>query len=77
MALGPSFSSTLSRRTSATSHSRLASLPGVDAARLGGGDTLHLPLAAQVGLEFGEHAQHVEEGLSRRCRGVDRLLGRP
>jgi hypothetical protein len=35
---------------------------------------LQLQLAAQIGLELGEHAQHVEEALSRRSAGVDGLL---
>ena len=52
---------------------RLAAL--VDAARLGGGDPFELPLAAQIGLEFGEHAEHVEERLAGGSAGVDRLLG--
>jgi hypothetical protein len=33
----------------------------VDTARLGGADPLKLPLAPQIGLEFGEYAEHVEE----------------
>ena len=53
---------------------RLAAL--VDAARLGGADAFELSLAAQIGLEFGEHAEHVEERLAGRGAGVDRLLGR-
>jgi hypothetical protein len=48
----------------------------VDAAHLGGSDTFELPLAAQIGLEFGEYAEHVEEGFAGRGAGVDRLLGR-
>ena len=48
----------------------------VNAARFRGTDPLQLPLAAQIGLEFGEHAEHVEERLARGSAGVDRLLGR-
>ena len=48
----------------------------VDAARLGGADPFKLPLAPQIGLEFGEYAEHVEERLASRGAGVDRLLGR-
>ena len=47
----------------------------VDAALPCRGDPLGLPFAAQVGLELREHAQHVEESLAGRGRGVDRLLG--
>jgi hypothetical protein len=36
-----------------------------------------LPLAPEVGLELGEHAQHVEEALAGSRAGVDRLLGSP
>ena len=39
-------------------------------------DALGLPLAAQVRLELGEDAQHVEEGLAGRRARVDWLLGR-
>ena len=74
IAAGPSFSSWRSRRTSAGIDRRLAAL--VDAARLGGADPFELPLAAQIGLELGEHAEHVEKGLAGRGAGVDRLLGR-
>ena len=38
--------------------------------------SLKLAFFAQVGLELGEHAQHVEEALARRGAGVDRLLSR-
>jgi hypothetical protein len=48
----------------------------VDPSRLRLGDAFELTLAAQVGLELGEHAQHVEEALSGGGAGVDRLLGR-
>jgi hypothetical protein len=48
----------------------------VDAARLRSADPLQLPLAPQIGLKLGEHAEHVEERLARRSAGVDRLLGR-
>lgn len=48
--------------------------PPVDALGLGLGDPFHLPLAAKVGLELGEDAEHVEEGFARRRRGVDRLF---
>src|SRR5262249_30170395 len=40
-------------------------------------DAFELALAAQVRLELGKHAKHVEEALAGGCRGVDRLLGRP
>jgi hypothetical protein len=40
--------------------------PLVDARGLGLRDPLKLALAAQVRLEFGEHAQHVEEALAGR-----------
>jgi hypothetical protein len=36
-----------------------------------------LALAAKVGLELREHAEHVEEALTRRRAGVDGLLNRP
>jgi hypothetical protein len=39
-------------------------------------DPPELAVAAQVRLEFSEHAEHVEEALARRRAGVDRLLGR-
>ncbi len=71
---GPSFSSSFSRRTSAVSI--VGFRPFVHPARLGGGDTLKLALAAQAGLELGEHAEHVEECLASGGRGVHRLLGR-
>ena len=48
----------------------------INAAHLGGGDPFQLPFAAQIGLEFGEHAKHVEKGLAARRRGINRLLGR-
>jgi hypothetical protein len=35
-----------------------------------------LPLAAQIGLEFGEHAEHIEERLAGGGAGVDGLLRR-
>jgi hypothetical protein len=46
------------------------------AARLGGADPFQLPFAAQIGLEFGEHAEHVEERLAGRSAGIHRLLSR-
>lgn len=55
-------------------YTRLASF--VDAPRLRGGDSLGLPLLAQVGLELGKNAKHVEERLAGGGAGVDRLLGR-
>lgn len=36
------------------------------------GDAFHLAFAAQIGFEFGENAQHVEEGFPRRCRWAAR-----
>ena len=39
------------------------------------GDPLGLALAAQVGLELGEDAEHVEERLAGRGRGVHGLFG--
>jgi hypothetical protein len=47
----------------------------VDASGLGLGDPLKLALAAQVRLEFREHAQHVQKALAGGGAGVDRLLG--
>jgi hypothetical protein len=35
-----------------------------------------LALSAQVGLELGEHTQHVQEAFAGRRAGVDRLLRR-
>src|SRR5580692_3225487 len=46
----------------------------VDAAGLGCGNPLKLAFLAQVGLELGEHGEHVEERLARGGAGVDRLL---
>ena len=74
IAAGPSFSSSAQPPDFAGVDRRLAAL--VDAARLRGGDPFELPLAAQIGLEFGEHAEHVEERLAGSSAGVDRLLGR-
>ena len=54
---------------------RLAAL--IDAARLGGIDPFQLALASQIGLELGEHPEHVEECLAGTSAGIDRLLGRP
>src|SRR5260221_14632821 len=34
-----------------------------------------LTFAAKVGLELGEHTEHVEEGLAGRHAGIDRLPG--
>jgi hypothetical protein len=48
----------------------------VDAARLGGGNAFGLAFAPQVGLEFGEDAEHVKKSLTGGGRGVDGLLGR-
>ena len=50
--------------------------PLVDTGGLGLGDPLERPLAPQVRLELGEHAQHVEEALARGRAGVDWLRGR-
>jgi hypothetical protein len=50
--------------------------PFVDTTHFGGADPLELPLAAQIGFEFGEHTEHVEKRLARRGTGVDRLFGR-
>ena len=74
IAAGPSFSSRRSRTNLGSIDRRLAAL--VDTARLGGADPLELSLAAQIGLEFGEHAEHVEERLAGCGAGIDRLLGR-
>jgi hypothetical protein len=41
---------------------------------LGLGDALELALFTQVGLELGEHPQHVQEAFSGRGTGVDWLL---
>src|SRR3954463_15176604 len=51
----------------------LAALVG--ASGLGCRDAFKLPLAPEIGLELGEHTEHVEEGLAGRGAGVDRLLG--
>jgi hypothetical protein len=40
-----------------------------------GSKSASLGLAAQVGLELREHAEHVQEALARGCAGVDGLLG--
>lgn len=53
---------------------RFATMAG--AAHLGGGNPLKLALAPEVGFEFREHAQHVQERLARRAAAVDGLLGR-
>jgi hypothetical protein len=53
---------------------RLATL--IDAARLSGIDPLQLAFTAQIGFEFGEHTQHVEERLARRGAGIDWLFSR-
>lgn len=37
---------------------------------------LKLALTPEVGFEFSEHAQHIQESLARRTSGVDGLLGR-
>ena len=44
-------------------------------AQLCGGDALGLALPAQIGLELGEDAQHIEEGLARRRGRIHRLIG--
>lgn len=36
----------------------------------------HLALATQIGFEFGEDTEHVEEGFACGSAGVDRLFGR-
>jgi hypothetical protein len=43
---------------------------------LGLGDAFQLTLAAQIRLEFGEHAQHVQKALAGSRTGIDRLLRR-
>ena len=48
----------------------------IDASSLSLRDALHLPLLAEVGLEFREHAEHVEETLAGGGAGIDRLLCR-
>jgi len=40
-------------------------------------DPFHLPFSTQIGLEFGKHAEHVQERLPSCARGADRLFGRP
>jgi len=44
--------------------------------RLGCGDSFGLAFLAQVGFEFAEYTQHIEEGLPGSGAGVDRLLSR-
>jgi hypothetical protein len=56
-------------------NSRTRASPLVDAGCLRLGDALKLALAAKVGLELGEHAEHVEEALAGGSAGVDGLLG--
>jgi hypothetical protein len=46
------------------------------ARRLCLGDTLKMAFAPEVGLELGEHAEHIEEALAGGCAGIDRLFGR-
>src|SRR5215471_18125702 len=41
----------------------------VNASGLGLGDTFELAFLAQIGLEFGEYAEHVEEALAGSRRG--------
>src|SRR5262249_31094459 len=48
----------------------------VDASRLGLGDAFELALATEVGFEFGEDTEHIEEALPDGRTRVDRLLGR-
>jgi hypothetical protein len=48
--------------------------PFVDPGSLGLRDALKLPFAPQVGLELGQHPEHVEEAFARRRAGVDGLL---
>jgi hypothetical protein len=59
------------KRPAAAAHHAIV----LDARRLRLGDAFDPPLAANVGLELGEHAQHVEEALAGRRTGIDRLLG--
>src|SRR5262249_9767953 len=46
----------------------------VDAGGLGFGDAFELAFFAQVGLELGKDAEHVEKALAGRGRGIDWLL---
>jgi hypothetical protein len=48
----------------------------VDAPRLRCRNPFHLTFASQVGFEFREDAQHVEERLTCRTARINRLLGR-
>ena len=48
----------------------------VDTLRLRSRNPFHLTLATQVGLELGEHAQHVEKRLPGGSRRIYRLFGR-
>jgi hypothetical protein len=48
----------------------------VDTTRFRCGNSFGLAFLPQVGLEFGEHPEHVEEGLAGRGACVDRLLSR-
>jgi hypothetical protein len=47
------------------------------ACRLGFGNALKLAPAAKIGSELREHAEHVEEALTSRRTGVDRLRCSP
>src|SRR5262249_8773602 len=46
----------------------------IDPCRLGLGYPFELPLAPEVGFEFREYAQHIEEALPGGGPGVNRLL---
>ena len=48
----------------------------VDTARLGCGDSLKQTLTPEIGFEFSEYAQHVQEGLARSASRVYGLLDR-
>ncbi len=50
------------------------SAPTIDPARFGERDTIELSLAAQIGFEFGEDAEHIEKRLTGGTARVDRLL---
>jgi hypothetical protein len=48
----------------------------IDGLCLGIRDPLKLPFSSQVCLKLSKHAKHIQEALSRRRVGVDRLLRR-
>ena len=73
IAAGPSFSSICSLRRQ-LNHSSAPAL--IDAACLRCSNSLGLAFLSKIGLELGEHPQHVEERLTSSGAGVDRLLGR-